>query len=177
MEFDDVADWIHKLSRKYYITSGLFDQWAGIPLEQALQKKGLKQLKSEHFTKHKSSEIYKNFKDMMWDKKLVLFDYPIPDGKEHCDYISELMELQQTKHSKYIITVEAPNMKGKHDDMSDALVRMVWLASQNLGNSSYISKGNKRGGSSPKGKHISMASKLRRTGSHSSRQVPRKGRK
>lgn len=177
LEFDDVAEWIHKLSRKYYITTGLFDQWAGIPLEQALQKKGLKQLKSEHFTKSKTSEIYKNFKDMMWDKKLVLYDYPVPEGKEHCEYLTELMELQQTKHSKYIITVEAPNMKGKHDDRSDALVRMVWLASQNLGNSSYISKGNRRGASSPKGKHISMASKLRRTGSHSSRQVPRKGRK
>jgi hypothetical protein len=177
LEFDDVAQWVYDLTRKFYITEGLFDQWAGIPFEQALQKKGLKQLKSEHFTKNKTSEIYKNFKDMMWDKKLVLYDHPIPDGQEHCGYIAELMELQATKHSKYIVTVEAPNMKGKHDDRSDALVRMVWLASQNLGNSSYISKGGRGGVSlSQKGAYISQSAKLRRTGSHSSRQAP-KGRR
>ncbi len=177
LEFDDVAEWVHSLTKKYYITEGLFDQWAGIPFEQALQKKGLKQLKSEHFTKNKTSEIFKNFKDMMWDKKLVLFDHPIPEGQEHCEYITELMELQATKHSKYIVTVEAPNMKGKHDDRSDALVRMIWLASQNLSNSSYISKGGRGGGFAQKrGSYISNANKLRRTGSHSSRQAP-KGRK
>lgn len=177
LEFDDVAEWVHSLTKKYYITEGLFDQWAGIPFEQALQKKGLKQLKSEHFTKNKTSEIFKNFKDMMWDKKLVLYDYPIPEGQEHCGYITELMELQATKHSKYLVTVEAPNMKGKHDDRSDALVRMIWLASQNLSNSSYISKGGRGGGFAQKrGSYISNANKLRRTGSHSSRQAP-KGRK
>ena len=176
LEFDDVANWVYELTRKFYITDGLFDQWAGIPFEQALQKKGLKQLKSEHFTKNKTSEIYKNFKDMMWDRKLVLYDYPIQEGQEHCEYITELTELQATKHSKYIVTVEAPNVKGKHDDRSDALVRMIWLASQNLGNSSYISKGG-RGGYVPqaKGSYISNRNKLRRTGSHSSRQAPKKG--
>ena len=178
LEFDDVANWVSNLAKKFYITEALFDQWAGIPFEQALQKKGLKQFKSEHFTKNKTSEIFKNFKDMMWDKKLVLFDYPIPEGQEHCEYLVELTELQATKHSKYLVTVEAPNMKGKHDDRSDALVRMVWLASQNLSNSSYISKGNRGGGfNSKKSSYVSQSTKLRRSGSHSSRQVSKKGRK
>jgi hypothetical protein len=33
--------------------------------------------------------------------------------------------------------VEAPPTEGKHDDMSDALVRMVWVASKHLGKDKY----------------------------------------
>ena len=139
LEFDDVADWIHKLSRKFCLAHGLFDQWAGIPFEQALAKKGLKQLKSEAFTDQLNSELARNFKDMMWDKRLVLFDYPIPEGKEHCPYIEELLEMQAEHKSKYITKVHAPNMEGKHDDRPDAVIRMVWLASQHLGKANYIS--------------------------------------
>jgi hypothetical protein len=50
----------------------------------------------------------------------------------------ELLELQAEVHSKYLITVEAPQVKGKYDDMSDALVRMVWEATQHLGKRKYI---------------------------------------
>ena len=84
---------------------------------------------------------FKNFKDMMWDKRLVLFDYPIPDGQGHCDYIQELLELQAEVQSKYVISVEAPKIEGKHDDRSDALVRMVWAASQKLGKRGTIVRG------------------------------------
>lgn len=141
LEFDDVAQWVYDYSRRFYMAEGLFDRWAGIPFEQALAKKGLKQLKSEHLTKNATSEIFRNFKDMMWDKRIILYDWPLPDDPskgEHCDYITELLELQAQYHSKYVTTVAAPNIEGKHDDRSDALVRMVWLASNNLGNSRYI---------------------------------------
>ena len=173
LEFDDVADWIYKFTRRFYIAEGLFDQWVGIPMEQALMKKGLKQMKCEHFSKQKTSEMFKNFKDMMWDHKIVLYDDPIPDGEYHCEYIQEILELQATKHSKYVITVEAPNVKGKHDDRSDAIVRMTWLASQHLGGSKYISTGNNRngGGRSMRRTPTSPSLRTRQTGSHSSRQV------
>ena len=140
LDFDEVAQWVFNYSRRFYMTEGLFDQWSGIAFEQALAKKGLKQLRSEHFTKNLTSEIFRNFKDMMWDKRLVLYDWPIPQdaGKQHCGYIQELLELQAQYQSKYVTTVEAPNMDGKHDDRSDAIVRMVWLASKNLGNTRYI---------------------------------------
>jgi len=140
LDFDDVARWVYDYSRRFYMAEGLFDQWAGIPFEQALAKKGLKQLKSEHFTKNTTSEIFRNFKDMMWDKRLVLYDWPISQdpGIKHCDYITELLELQAEFHTKYVTTVAAPNIDGKHDDRSDAIVRMVWLASKNLGNTRFI---------------------------------------
>lgn len=138
LEFDDVADWIQKLSRRFYFAKGVFDQWAGIPFEQALAKRGLRQLESEHMTKNLVSEIYRNFKDMMWDQRIVLYDYPIPSGKVHCGYIEELLELQAEYQSKYVTLVYAPNVEGKHDDRSDALVRMVWLASQHLTMPKYV---------------------------------------
>ena len=108
----------------------------------------------------------------MWDKRLVLFDSPIPEGHEHCPYITELLELQAKQHSKYLTTVEAPNVKGKHDDMSDALVRMVWLASQQLGKPIYFAKGG-RGNRPPRNQPAHLRRKLMRSGSHESRQVDR----
>jgi hypothetical protein len=141
LEFDDVADWVLEFTKKFYITEGIFDQWAGIPFQQALEKRGLKQLKSVNMTKQITSQMFQNFKDMMWDQKLSLYNRPDYQTKGHEPYIQELLELQQKVHSKHLITVEAPQTAGKHDDMSDALVRMVWLASNNIGNTKYFAKG------------------------------------
>ena len=143
LSFDDITDWLFDLSRRFYISSGLFDQWAGLPFEMALHKKGLTQCKSVFFTKQLSSQVFQNFKDLMYERRLVLYDWPMvhsdfsPDSA-HSLHIAELLELQQEVHSKYLITVEAPQTKDKFDDMSDALVRMVWEATQYMGKRKYI---------------------------------------
>lgn len=133
LEFSGIADWIHDYSKRFYITEGIFDQFAGIPLEQALMERGLSQFKSVHYTQQLGSQTFANFKNMMFDKRLALYDWPIPEGKEHCLYIEQLLELQAEYKSKYITLVEAPKVAGKHDDLADAIVRMVWVASQNVG--------------------------------------------
>lgn len=158
LEFDDVADWVLEFTKRFYIVEGIFDQWAGIPFQQALEKRGLKQLTSQNMTKQLTSQMFQNFKDMMWDQKLKLYDNENPVEKGHAPYIQELLELQQKVHSKHLITVEAPQTAGKHDDMSDALVRMIWLASNNVGKSRYFAKG----GSS--GRHPLSGSKTFATG-------------
>ena len=56
-------------------------------MEQALKKRGLSQLKSVHHTRQLSSQMFQNFKNMMLDKKLELFDHPIPEGAEHSAHI------------------------------------------------------------------------------------------
>jgi hypothetical protein len=151
LEFEDVADWIYGLSRRFYFSQGMFDMWNAIPLEQALAKRGLQQLKGEHMTAQLNSQIYQNFKSLLWDKRIVLFDYTDQeravlrqqDGKqapEHMPYIQELKELQAEYKSKYIINVAAPNTEGKHDDMSDALARAVWLASNSITNPKIIAR-------------------------------------
>lgn len=148
LSFDDITTWLYALSRRFYIESGLFDQWAGMPFEAALHKTGLTQCKSEFFTKPLTSQLFANFKTLMFEKKLVLFDHPKGEDAEHAEYIEELLELQAETHSKYIITVEAPNAPDKFDDYSDAIVRMVWEATQHMGKRKYIAGSANRG---PKG--------------------------
>lgn len=142
LSFDDITEWLYQLSRRFYISSGLFDQWAGLPFEMALHKKGLTQCKSVFFTKQLSSQVFQNFKDLMYERRLVLYDWPLEASNTpetaHSAHIAELLELQAEVQTKYLIEVQAPQIKGKYDDMSDALVRMVWEATQHLGKRKYI---------------------------------------
>ena len=176
LDFDNVADWVYDLSRRYYITEGIFDQWSGIPMEQALQKRGLSTLKSVHHTRQLTSQMFQNFKDLMFDQRLTLYNWPLPEGEDYCAYIAELLELQAEFISKYIVKVEAPQIDGKHDDFSDALVRMVWCASTNstkvvkmLGTKRYGGEGD------PLSRFGRKATLKGRSGSHSSRMVPKGG--
>lgn len=179
LDFDEVADWVKDLAARFYIAEGIFDQWTGIAFEQALKKRGLSQLHSEQMTKVLTSRIFQNFKTMMWDKRLVLYDWPIEQNEKHSPHIKELFELQAQYHSKYITTVEAPNVEGKHDDMSDALVRMVWVASNRLSKQPFLTHtglpfGLTRGSSGHLSSSIGLARrKLLRSGSVEKRTVPR----
>ena len=138
LEFDEVADWVQGFSKRFYFAHGVVDQHAGDIFEQALAKRGLRQIEKNHFTDVENSESFRNFKDMMWDRRLVLYDFPIEEGHDHCAYIEQLLELQAEQKTKNIIKVEAPNIEGKHDDTSDALVRMVWLATQHMAKAKLI---------------------------------------
>jgi hypothetical protein len=173
LDFDAVADWIAAIARRFYITEGMFDQWSGIPMEQALQKRGLSQLKSVHHTKQLTSQMWQNFKNMMIDRKIALYDNR---NGERADYLQEILELQAEYESKYVVKVEAPNIDGKHDDYSDALCRMIWIASQNAANRSVVF-GNKTGSVQypsrlPSG-NLTALQRARQSGSHESRVIPR----
>lgn len=176
LEFDDVADWVLDLSKRFLLQEGMFDQWAGIPFEQALSKRGLNQMKATQMSKTLTSQMFQNFKDMMWDQKLSLYDFPIQPNEAHCPYVQELLELQAVHHSKFVTTVEAPNIDGKHDDMSDALIRMVWLASNRLSKSHHLASAQRGQGSLiPPYARLGMRRKILLSGSHESRQIPRGG--
>lgn len=146
LDFDEIAEWIHTLSRRFYITSGLFDRWNGIPLEQKLHKMGMKQFRAEFFTRDMTSKMYQSAKMFLFDERLVLYDYPIPErAKEgnvrHSPFIAELLTLQANQISKNIILVQAPQKAGAHDDQSDAFVRSVWLSTETMMNTKYASHG------------------------------------
>lgn len=174
LDYEDIVDWIYDWSRKFYIVDGIFDQWCGIVFEQAMAKRGLKQFHMVTHTKPLTSAMWKNFKDMMFDERLVLYDDPIPEKEAHCDYIAELLELQEERHSKYVVTVEAPQVEGKYDDTSDALNRMIWSASQHLGtNVSFGQSRDTRRGSAglARKQHVRAAARAKVGGSHPSRQM------
>jgi hypothetical protein len=182
LEFSGVADWIYDYSRRFFITEGIFDQWAGIPLEQALAERGLGQFQSVHHTQQITSQMYQNFKDMMFDKRLSLYDWPLSNNNGvigHCPYIEQMLELQAEYKSKHVTLVAAPRVAGKHDDLADALVRMVWAASQNMGKRTALASVDRRpilhgAGTGPTTRDfIAARKKALQTGSHPDRQLPR----
>lgn len=136
IDVEEIADWFSALSKRFYIIKGIFDPWAGPVIEQILHKKGLKQFNMRNFTASESSQMFQTFKMMLFNHQLSLYDYPPPRGTDdklvHSPLISELLELQMTNVSKNVFTVEAPDVFGKHDDMSDALARSVLLAAEYL---------------------------------------------
>ena len=140
LDFDAIAEWIIALTKRFYISDGIFDRWNGIPLEQALMKAGLNQFKSEFFTRDFSSRIYQNAKLMMFDETLVLYDYPVSGGPQskHSPFIAELLTLQAEQVSRNVVSVAAPESGGYHDDMSDAFVRAVWLSSQRMVSGKHV---------------------------------------
>jgi len=138
LDFEEIGNWIHKLSKRFFITEGIFDRWNGIPLEQALLKKGLTQFKSEYFQRDLASRIYQNTKMMMFDKGLRLYDFPRGTGAKHSLLIEELLQLQAQQMSKNIVVVQAPQTAGHHDDLSDALVRAIWLTAERMRNEKHV---------------------------------------
>lgn len=148
LDFDELANWIQSLCTRFYITAGIFDQWHGIVLEQSLHKKGLKQFTSEFFPAVLTSQMFQAVKMYMFDEKLKLYDYPIPETGagaktfgvvRHSPLIAELLSLQAKQISKNIVKVEAPPVVGAHDDQSDALVRSIWLSIQAMANQKHTS--------------------------------------
>lgn len=193
LEFEDVANWIYLLSRRFRFYKGLFDQWGAIPLEQALAKKGLTMLEGKLFSQTEKSQIWQNFKSLLWDRvgdtsRLSLYDITDQEKQaylrreetppEHLEYLEEIRSLQATYKAKYIIDVQAPQSDGKHDDMADALARSLYLASMHLGKLKHIAGSQTNADPNQPG----VSAKVRRInhrkrllgGSDPKRQVPRR---
>jgi hypothetical protein len=125
------------LCSRFYIEKAVFDQWAGPIIEQELHKRGLKQFEMRNFSVTDSSQAYHTTKMCMFGRQLSIYDYPVPEQivtdstiMRHSPLISEMLELQATSGGKNITIVAAPGIAGKHDDMSDALIRGVMLAAE-----------------------------------------------
>ena len=147
LDFDEIAMWIAGLTKRFYISDGMFDRWNGFPLEQALHKRGLTQFKCEMFKRELASNIYQNCKLMMFDKRLQLYDYTLEarsQGK-HSPLIQELLTLQAEQASRNVVVVAAPPSGGYHDDQSDALVRAVYLSTARLSGSNHAMGPGQRG--------------------------------
>ena len=137
LDMSEIAEWFRALSTRFYIEKGVFDQWAGPIFEQELHKRGLKQFEMRNFSVADSSHAFHTTKMCMFGRQLSLYDYPVATTVvtdstvlKHSPLITELLELQATSGGKNITIVESPKISGKHDDMSDALIRGVMLAAE-----------------------------------------------
>lgn len=131
---EEMAEWILTFKDKFFIVKGVIDQYYGMSVLPVLHSKGFKQIETVHFHRELNSQVYQNLMSKMLDGSLR-----IPEDEEHevngrkikeLPLIKELLTLKATMHSKYMISVEAPEVKGMHDDLSDAYSRMVWEATQ-----------------------------------------------
>lgn len=139
LDLVEVSEWLLQLSKLFYITKGVFDQWTGIVLEQELHRRQLTQFEMRNFFTSHSSQAYQTFKMFMYNKQLSLYDFPLPQNAtgessqiRHSPLITEILELQATSGGKNIVIVEAPDSPGKHDDQSDALARSIMLAAEHI---------------------------------------------
>jgi hypothetical protein len=131
---EEMAEWIATYADKFFIVKGIMDQYYGMAIAPALHDKGLKQIDTIHVSREFSSKVFQNLMSKMLDASLR-----IPEGEDRVDegrkvkdipLVSELLKLQATIHSKYLISVKAPDIKGLHDDLSDAFARAVYLATE-----------------------------------------------
>lgn len=121
-----VAEKIKDLCNWFPIKSGWFDQWNGPGLYEMLCNLNLHQFKMESVTDGLNMRMYQLVKMLYLDGLLTLFDHPV--------LIKELHSLQEEKRGKSI-KVEALQVAGAHDDISDAYVRAVWACYQHTGGS------------------------------------------
>jgi hypothetical protein len=133
---DEITEWISTFIEKFFIVKGTMDQHYGLSIVPQLHSKGYKQFMVTHANRESNSKMYQNLMIKMLDASLRLpeGEERVKDGSRTKDHplVAELLTLQATQHSKYLITVEAPQAKGMHDDMSDAYARAVMLATEYL---------------------------------------------
>jgi hypothetical protein len=143
---EEMAEWIATYAEKFLIVKGIMDQHYGLAIAPVLHDKGLKQIEAVHVSREFSSKVYQNLMSKLLDSSLR-----IPEGEERMEggvkvkdlpLVSELLRLQAIIHSKYMITVKAPEIKGMHDDMSDAFARAVYLATEYMSVGGGISRQN-----------------------------------
>jgi intein/homing endonuclease len=139
---DEIAEWIAVFADRFFIGKALMDQYYGMTIVPLLHKKGLKQFEYRQFTDQLNSSVY----------QVLLTDFissalRLPEGEasvieglkvNDSELVKELLTLQAEQKSKYMIKVSAPERKGEHDDMSDSLARMVFIAHE-FKNKSYSS--------------------------------------
>lgn len=129
----DIIDWIESFTKKFYIVKGLFDQWGEVFLKSAVLDKGMKQFEFRSFNETSNSDNYQNLLSNLISSKIRLPEQEvITDGKidKDSDLVRELLTLQSYQKGKYVITVEAPDRKGAHDDLSDAFARAILVATE-----------------------------------------------
>jgi hypothetical protein len=144
---EEIAEWIASYSDKFFIVKGIMDQYYGMAIVPMLHEKGFKQIQAVHVSRDFSSKVYQNLMSRMLDASLR-----IPEGEDHLvdgkktkelDLITEMLRLRAISHSKYLITVKAPDVKDMHDDLSDAYSRAIYLASEYMASGGGIVKNNR----------------------------------
>ena len=163
---DDIADWIASYMDKFYIVKGMMDQYYGLAMIPKLYEKGIKQIQAVHVSREYSSRVYQNLMSKMLDVSLKIpeDEEHVVDGKKTKDInlIKEMLRLRAVTHSKYLITVKAPDVKDAHDDESDAYARAVFLATEYMASGGGVVRSNQVEGASSRANYRQYYMKQKR---------------
>ena len=144
---DEIAEWIASYAEKFFIVKGMMDQYYGLAMIPKLREKGIKQINAVHMSRDYNSRVYQNLMSKMLDVSLKIpeCEEHLVDGKKtkDLDLITEMLRLRAIIHSKYLITVKAPDVKDAHDDESDAYARAVFLATEYMASGGGVLRSNR----------------------------------
>jgi len=115
-----IVEEVVRLNRWFPIKSGWFDQHEGFGLLEQLHNAGLKQFYMKQVTDQLNDQIYELWKSLYIDGLFEVYDDDL--------MTSEVLFLEAERKSKKKIQVRAPNKRGAHDDISDAVSRAIWEA-------------------------------------------------
>jgi hypothetical protein len=120
LDLNDVVKWLFHMQQILPCYRGATDQHGGTMLKQLLQINGITNVELIHLTAQINSKMYFTLKGMVDNQSARFPEIP--------KFISEFKQLEASYASKYVLRVEAPNEKGAHDDMSDAVAGVAMLA-------------------------------------------------
>jgi len=122
LKLSDIIEEVKELARWFPIKAGIFDQSNGYALAELLVAAGFGQFEMVHFTDALNHQVYQLTKTLYAEQLLDLYDDPV--------LVPEMLSLEAERKSKSCIIVQAPNRRGAHDDVSDSMVRAVWICHQ-----------------------------------------------
>ncbi len=127
LELPHILEWFEELNLLMPGRFGLTDQYAGAMFIQLLKQRKIEFVELLHLTAATNSEMFFTLKGYM-DQGIIRF----PEEER---FLSEIKTVHAVYAGKYQINVQAPNEKGAHDDMVDAVALMAlraqrWLAEE-----------------------------------------------
>lgn len=117
-DYEDIVAELLQLNKRFPVTEGIMDQWSGVLLRQIFEKRGLNRFEIVRYTDTLNSDIYELFFLMLKLRQVKFYDDPY--------FIDQLQHLEMERRTKSLISVQAPERAGYHDDLSDAVIRLVW---------------------------------------------------
>jgi hypothetical protein len=130
LELTDIISWLVYMHRILPCHKGVTDQHGGRTLKQLLHINGIATMDQIAINEQINSKMFSDLRGFI-DHTSASFPH-VPK------FETEFAQLQATFKSKYMLRVEAPNEKGAHDDMADAVALVAWLATDWLDKEGHL---------------------------------------
>jgi hypothetical protein len=126
LPLQDIVLWLKAMHDILPCFKGVTDQHGGSMLVQLLQINGINGMELVHLTPAINSEMYYALKGYIDNKRTRFPNVP--------KFTHEIKQIEAQVVAKYQLRVKAPEEKGSHDDLCDAVALVAWQAMNYLEN-------------------------------------------